>query len=72
MLWWVVGMTPHVPSGAYYILASASGLPGKTASEKARALLAKTGVAFVAGSAFFAPGSGRGEDLLRFCFCQEG
>jgi aminotransferase len=69
------GMRPHVPDGAYYILASASGLaqelPGKTAAEKARALLAKTGVAAVAGSAFFAPGSGRGEDLLRFCFAKK-
>ncbi len=65
------GMHPHIPDGAYYILASASGLPGKTAAEKARALLAKTGVASVAGSAFFAPGSGRGEDLLRFCFAKK-
>jgi aminotransferase len=65
------GMKPHIPDGAYYILASASGLPGKTAAEKARALLAKTGVASVAGSAFFAPGSGRGEDLLRFCFAKK-
>src|SRR3984885_15432775 len=65
------GMKPHVPEGAYYILASATGLPGKTAAEKARALLAKTGVASVAGSAFFAPGSGRGEDLLRFCFAKK-
>jgi aminotransferase len=67
----VAGMTPHVPAGAYYILASAASLPGKTAAEKARALLAKTGVASVAGSAFFAPGSGRGEDLLRFCFAKK-
>jgi aminotransferase len=70
------GMRPHVPDGAYYILASASGLPGKNAAEKARSLLAKTGVAAVAGSAFFAHdperlGSGRGEDLLRFCFAKK-
>jgi aminotransferase len=36
---------------------------------KARHLLAKTGVAAVAGSAFFRPG--RGEDLLRFCFAKK-
>ncbi len=60
------GMTPHVPAGAYYILASAAGLPGKTAAEKARALLAKTGVASVAGSAFFAPGSGAGRICCGF------
>jgi aminotransferase len=65
------GMRPHVPDGAYYVLASAKGLPGATAAEKARALLAKTGVASVAGSAFFAPGTGRGEDLLRFCFAKK-
>ena len=63
------GMTPHVPDGAYYVLASAANLPGVTAAEKARALLAKTGVASVAGSAFFRPGMG--EDLLRFCFAKK-
>jgi aminotransferase len=63
------GMTPHVPDGAYYVLASAANLPGATAAEKARALLAKTGVASVAGSAFFRPG--KGEDLLRFCFAKK-
>ena len=62
------GMTPYVPRGAYYILADASHLPGETAALKARALLAKTGVASVAGSAFFRPG--HGEDLLRFCFAK--
>jgi aminotransferase len=63
------GMTPHVPDGAYYVLASARNLPGETAAQKARALLAKTGVASVAGSAFFRPG--KGEDLLRFCFAKK-
>jgi aminotransferase len=63
------GMRPHVPDGAYYVLASAGDMPGTTAAEKARALLAKTGVASVAGSAFFRPG--KGEDLLRFCFAKK-
>jgi aminotransferase len=63
------GMTPYVPDGAYYVLASASNVPGATAAEKARTLLAKTGVASVAGSAFFRPG--KGEDLLRFCFAKK-
>lgn len=67
----VAGMTPQVPDGAYYVLASIAdaGLEGRTAAEKARALLAKTGVAAVAGSAFFSPG--HGEDLLRFCFAKK-
>jgi aminotransferase len=63
------GMEPAVPPGAYYILARATRLPGKTAAQKARHLLAATGVAAVAGSAFFRPG--RGEDLLRFCFAKQ-
>jgi aminotransferase len=51
------------------VLAKATHLPGATAAQKARHLLAKTGVASVAGSAFFRPG--RGEDLLRFCFAKK-
>jgi aminotransferase len=63
------GMEPGVPAGAYYVLARASRLPGETSAQKARHLLAETGVAAVAGSAFFRPG--RGEDLLRFCFAKK-
>jgi aminotransferase len=63
------GMKPYVPRGAYYVLADASQLPGETAAIKARWLLAKTGVAAVAGSAFFR--AGHGEDLLRFCFAKK-
>jgi aminotransferase len=63
------GMEPTVPAGAYYVLARGGRLPGETAAQKARHLLAATGVASVAGSAFFRPG--RGEDLLRFCFAKK-
>ena len=63
------GMKASAPPGAYYIMASAERLPGATASEKARHLLSSTGVAAVAGSAFFRPG--RGETLLRFCFAKQ-
>ncbi len=63
------GMEPSVPPGAYYIMASAERLPGKTAAERARFLLRETGVAAVAGSAFFRPG--RGENLLRYCFAKQ-
>jgi aminotransferase len=63
------GLTPSVPQGAYYVLADVTVVPGATASEKARALLAKTGVAAVAGSAFYS--KGRGENLLRFCFAKQ-
>jgi aminotransferase len=63
-------LTPHVPDGAYYILASTGSLNGRNAAEKSRDLLARTGVAGVAGSAFFRPGSPAGEELLRFCFAK--
>jgi len=63
------GLTPTTPAGAYYVLANSSNLPGANAPEKARNLLAATGVAAVAGSAFFRPG--RGENLLRFCFAKK-
>jgi aminotransferase len=63
------GFQANPPAGAYYVLAGAAHLPGKTAAEKARHLLAATGVAAVAGSAFFRPGGG--EQLLRFCFAKK-
>ena len=63
------GMDPLIPPGAYYILARADHLPGATAPEKARNLMARTGVAAVAGTAFFR--KGRGENLLRFCFAKQ-
>ena len=65
------GLTPHVPDGAYYILAATGSLQGANAAEKSRDLLARTGVASVAGSAFFRPGSQAGEQLLRFCFAKK-
>ena len=65
------GLTPHIPDGAYYILADTGSLNGANAAAKSRDLLARTGVASVAGSAFFRPGSSVGENLLRFCFAKK-
>ncbi|HEX4311496.1 MAG TPA: pyridoxal phosphate-dependent aminotransferase [Acidobacteriaceae bacterium] len=62
------GLTPSIPQGAYYVLANVTKLPGATAREKARTLLSDTGVAGVAGTAFFA--AGHGENLIRFCFAK--
>jgi aminotransferase len=62
-----VGLTPSVPKGAYYVLADASILSGKTSKEKSMTLLRETGVASVAGSAFYHSG---GENLIRFCFAK--
>jgi len=63
-----VGLMPSIPQGAYYVLADVTKLPGATAREKARTLLRNTGVAGVAGTAFF--NGGRGENLIRFCFAK--
>jgi aminotransferase len=63
-----IGLTPSVPKGAYYVLADASILPGGNSKEKSMALLRETGVASVAGSAFYQ--SGGGENLIRFCFAK--
>jgi len=68
------GLTPSVPNGAYYILADATRIPGSDAKQKARRLLADTGIASVAGSAFFGlntDGTNRGDNLLRFCYAKK-
>jgi aminotransferase len=68
------GMTPSVPNGAYYILADATRVPGKNAKEKAMRFLKDTGIAAVAGSAFFstdAAGHNGGDHLLRFCYAKK-
>ncbi len=65
------GLSPINPEGAYYVLADASSLPGETAVQRATHLLDRTGVAAVAGSAFFEPRTNNpGENLLRFCFAK--
>lgn len=60
------GLAPHVPEGAYYVLADASRLPGTSGMDRAMHLLGATRIATVPGSAFHT--EGRGHDLLRFCF----
>lgn len=62
------GISPHVPSGAYYVLADARRIRGSSAKERALSLLGKCGVAAVPGSAFFE--GGRGDDLLRFSYAK--
>ncbi len=55
-------------------LADATHVPGTDAKAKARTLLAATGIAAVAGSAFFqtdAVGHNPGDNLLRFCFAKK-
>ena len=64
-----IGLTPHVPEGAYYTLADVTSLPGNTAKGRSLYLLEKTGVACVPGSAFYE--GAVGETLARFCFAKE-
>jgi aminotransferase len=63
------GMPPLVPQGAYYVLADVSSFGYANATEAAHALLEKTGVAAIPGSAFFS--SDDGERYLRFCYAKD-
>jgi aminotransferase len=58
------------PQGAYYFLAVASHLPGRSSKERAMWLREHTGVAKVPGEAFFSGSSA--ELLLRFCYAKVG
>jgi len=64
-----IKLTPYIPSGAYYVLADVSLVPGKTSKEKAMYILSKTGVACVPGSAFYHDEGG--ENLVRFCLAKD-
>lgn len=64
-----VGLTPHWPQGAYYVLADVRKLQKNTAKEAAMALLESCGVASVPGTSFFRDPVG--ETLTRFCFAKE-
>lgn len=63
-----IGLTPHVPQGAYYVLTDVARLPGATSKDKAMHLLRQTGVASVPGSAFYHASGG--ENLVRFCYAK--
>ena len=62
------GIPPHIPAGAYYVLADTSRLPGRTSKERVMHLLERTGVASVPGSAFYE--GDEGQTLARFCFAK--
>ena len=64
-----VGLTPHRPAGAYYVLADARPLGCATARGAAMKLLDRTGIAAVSGASFYRDPVG--ETLLRFCFAKE-
>jgi aminotransferase len=62
------GFTPHLPQGAYYMLAEVPEEFGD-AREAADALIENARVASVPGPSFYA--SSRGDRLLRFCFAKD-
>ena len=60
------GLPPTVPQGSYFALADVSRMPGATGDERAMALLERSGVASVPGTAFWR--DGEAHRLARFCF----
>ena len=63
-----VGLTPHVPAGAYYVLADVACLGRDNAIAAAMHILETVGVASVPGSSFFS--DSQGEGLVRFCYAK--
>ena len=63
------GLTPFVPSGAYYVLADISKIKGTTARERALNFFSATHIAAVPGNAFYHDDAG--ETMARFCFAKE-
>lgn len=62
-------LSPVVPEGAYYVLADLSRTSFEHSLDASLALLERTKVASVAGTAFF--DSTAGDRFLRFCFAKE-
>jgi aminotransferase len=63
------GLTPHVPRGAYYVLADIRKLGAETSKAASMLLLERTKIASVPGTSFYADPVG--ETLARFCFAKE-
>jgi aminotransferase len=63
------GLNPLVPQGAYYVLAEIGHLGYPDSKTAALALLEKTGVAGIPGTAFYQ--SEAGNSLLRFCYAKD-
>jgi aminotransferase len=62
------GLPPSVPQGAYYVLADARRLPGKTGKDRAMHVLKTVGIAGVPGEAFFSGAEGSG--FIRFSYAK--
>jgi aminotransferase len=64
-----IGLTPHIPAGAYYVLADVTCLGQPDAIAAAMHILETVGVASVPGSSFFS--GPQGEGLVRFCYAKD-
>jgi aminotransferase len=64
-----IGLTPSIPSGAYYVLANCTGMGEATSKAAAMRLLRETRVASVPGGSFFT-GPDK-ERFIRFCFAKQ-
>ncbi len=62
------GLSPSIPQGAYYVLADATRLPGRTGKERAMYLLQRVGVAGVPGEAFCS--GAEGGRYIRFSYAK--
>ena len=62
------GLPPAVPQGAYYVLADATRLPGRTGKDRAMHVLKHAGIAGVPGEAFFAGPDG--SRYIRFSYAK--
>jgi aminotransferase len=65
------GFRVYRPQGSYYVMADFSAHGWADDQQAATELLRRTKVAAIPGSAFYEPGSGRGQKLLRFCYAKE-
>ncbi|MBZ0136591.1 MAG: pyridoxal phosphate-dependent aminotransferase [Planctomycetes bacterium] len=65
------GFKPYRPQGSYYVMADFSKHGWQDDRQAATELLKRAKVAAIPGSAFYEPGSGRGSQLLRFCYAKE-
>ena len=62
------GLPPVVPQGAYYVLADATRVPGRTGKDRAMHVLKTAGIAGVPGEAFFS--TAEGARYIRFSYAK--
>ena len=64
------GLEPHVPQGAYYMLADIAGAGFRDDQEAARVMLERSGIAVIPGSSFY-PDPKDGRHQIRICYAKK-